>query len=82
MDHSTCLVALPRVADALTLTPNLSVLLFSLEKTQCNAELALHLPSDGHCGALRQKDLLSSDAVVLAVQSSHELWHYPIMMPW
>eukprot|EP00891_Asterochloris_glomerata_P003584 jgi/Astpho2/3584/Aster-06881 len=36
---------------------------------------------DGHCGALRQKDLLSSDSTVLMVQSSHELWHYPIMFP-
>lgn len=38
--------------------------------------------ADGHCGALRQKDLLSSDSTVLMVQSSHELWHYPIMFPW
>ena len=38
--------------------------------------------TDGHCGALRQKDMLSSDSTLLIVQSNHELWHYPILFPW
>ena len=42
----------------------------------------LQIYADGHCGALRQRDLLSSDATVLAVISLHEMWFTPLLRPW
>ena len=42
----------------------------------------LQIYADGHCGALRQRDLLSSDATVLAVTSLHEMWFTRLLLPW
>ena len=42
----------------------------------------LQIYADGHCGSLRQRDLLSSDATVLALTSLHEMWFTPLLLPW
>ena len=42
----------------------------------------LQIYADGHCGALRQRDLLSSDATVLSVNSLHEMWFTRLLLSW
>ena len=38
--------------------------------------------SDGNCAALRQRDLLSGDATVLAVMSAEDQWYSALLVPW
>ena len=42
----------------------------------------LQIYADGHCAALRLKDLLSSDSTVLAVGSPDEMWFSRLLVPW
>ena len=44
--------------------------------------LPLQIYADGHCAALRLRDMLSSDSTVLAMTSLEEMWYTGLIIPW
>ena len=50
--------------------------------TETSFALPLQIYADGHCAALRLRDMLSSDSTVLALTSLEEMWYTSLIIPW